>query len=125
MEVRDKIIGVLKDILLAKSMESEASGEDLEILPRHELTNDLGLKSLDLAELVATLELETGIDPFARDNAVTDVRTVEDLLQVYQSDSSTESPSDGPGDQVSRRAALRRSAMAAASKHRSADEQDS
>lgn len=47
------------------------------------LVADIGLESLDIAELVATLELRLGKDPFAADVAITSVRTVGDLCRAY------------------------------------------
>jgi hypothetical protein len=49
----------------------------------HTLTYDLGLRSLDLAQLVATLEMMLGADPFARLVPITAVRTVGDLFDAY------------------------------------------
>jgi acyl carrier protein len=48
------------------------------------LTYDLGLRSLDLAQLVATLELELQADPFARLVPITSVRTVGDVCDAYR-----------------------------------------
>jgi len=48
------------------------------------LTSDLGLKSLDVARLIAVLELEIGVDPFVKLVAITDVRTVGDLCAAYR-----------------------------------------
>jgi acyl carrier protein len=50
----------------------------------HRLTLDLGLKSLDLAQIVALLERHTGVDPFAELVAITSVRTVADLCGAYR-----------------------------------------
>lgn len=44
---------------------------------------NLGLGSLDLAEIVAKLETVLGVDPFAEDVAVTSIRSVGDLRQAY------------------------------------------
>jgi len=48
------------------------------------LSATLGLSSLDLAFLVAELEAELGVDPFAKLVSVTSVRSVEDLVRAYQ-----------------------------------------
>jgi hypothetical protein len=48
------------------------------------LTYDLGLRSLDLAQLVATLELELHADPFAQLVPITSVRTVGDVCEAYR-----------------------------------------
>ncbi len=49
----------------------------------HTLTYDLGLRSLDLAQIVATLEMMLGADPFAQLVPITSVRTVGDLFDAY------------------------------------------
>jgi hypothetical protein len=59
-------------------------GLTLPALERHHtLTHDLGLRSLDLAQLVATLEMMLGADPFVRLVPITAVRTVGDLFDAY------------------------------------------
>lgn len=40
------------------------------------LIADLGLESLEIAELVATMEMATGQDPFAKDIAIVSIKTV-------------------------------------------------
>ena len=47
------------------------------------LTADLGLGSLDLARLVAVLEIRLGVDPFAAEVNLGDMRTVGDLCLAY------------------------------------------
>jgi acyl carrier protein len=47
------------------------------------LVEDVGLKSLDLARVVAKLELKLGADPFAEMVAITSIRTVGDLCAAY------------------------------------------
>ena len=60
------------------------AGRTLPPLERHHtLTYDLGLRSLDLAQLVATLEMLLGVDPFARLVPITNIRTVRDLCDAY------------------------------------------
>jgi acyl carrier protein len=48
------------------------------------LNATLGLTSLDLAFLVADLEAELGVDPFAKLVSITSVRSVDDLVKAYQ-----------------------------------------
>jgi len=43
-----------------------------------------GLSSLDLAALVAKLARRWSIDPFLETTAITEIRTVGDLYNVYQ-----------------------------------------
>jgi acyl carrier protein len=40
--------------------------------------------SLLLARLIITLEAELGVDPFAEDVLISDVRTVGELVAVYR-----------------------------------------
>lgn len=47
------------------------------------LIERLGLESMDLAELIATLEAELGVDPFAT-TAISRIRTVADLCAAYR-----------------------------------------
>jgi acyl carrier protein len=48
------------------------------------LSATLGLSSLDLALLVAELEAQLGVDPFAKLVSITSVRSVNDLVRAYQ-----------------------------------------
>jgi acyl carrier protein len=48
------------------------------------LNATLGLSSLDLAFLVADLEAELGVDPFAKVVSITSVRSVDDLVRAYR-----------------------------------------
>lgn len=48
------------------------------------LTSDLGLRSLDLAQLVVMMELRTGKDPFLELVPITSLRTVGDLVAAYR-----------------------------------------
>lgn len=63
------------------------AGRDKEVGPLSEadkLNATLGLDSLDLATLVAELEAELGVDPFAKLVSITSVRSVGDLVRSYQ-----------------------------------------
>jgi acyl carrier protein len=44
---------------------------------------DIGLTSLLLARLTVQLEMRLGVDPFAQDLAISDVRTIGDLVAAY------------------------------------------
>jgi acyl carrier protein len=52
--------------------------------PEDLLVDHLGLRSLDLARIVAVLEVELGLDPFSELVPITDVRTVGDLSGAYR-----------------------------------------
>jgi len=49
----------------------------------HRVVKDLGLSSLDVAQLIATLEMELGVDPFSEGVSIMDVHTIGELRQVY------------------------------------------
>lgn len=76
------------------------------------LVGELGLKSLDIARLVAVLEMQVGIDPFARLVSITDIRTVGDLASAYERAAAGESPPlDHSLDASRQRAETRRAAQ--------------
>lgn len=54
------------------------------LAPEHRVVKDLGFSSMDVAQLIAVLEMETGVDPFAQGVSIMDVHTVGDLVRVYQ-----------------------------------------
>lgn len=75
---RDEVIcKVLRDVARGKSPDIDVIQSD------HALVEDLGLRSLDLAQIVVKLEMELGVDPFASLVPVTSVRTVADLCGAY------------------------------------------
>ena len=57
--------------------------ETTEIEGSQSLTKDLGLGSMDYAEIVAILELKLGVDPFATEISITSIHTVADLCSAY------------------------------------------
>jgi acyl carrier protein len=59
------------------------------------LTRDLGLDSLDFAQLVARLELELDLDPFTEAVSVTEIRTVGDLSEAYCQLAERKTPPSG------------------------------
>jgi acyl carrier protein len=69
----------------------------------------LGLASLDLARLVAELEMEFGYDPFAH-TPITSVRSIEDVVQAYvtRGVAPGDATVDASLDAVARRARDRR-----------------
>jgi len=63
---------------------AERAGEVARLSSTDKLSATLGLSSLDLAFLVAELEAELGVDPFAKLVSITSVRSVGDLVRAYQ-----------------------------------------
>jgi acyl carrier protein len=80
----DAVNAVLFDVM-DEAVERDADA--VERRPRLEpdllLVDQLGLRSLDLARIVAVLELELGVDPFSELVPITTVRTVADLYRAY------------------------------------------
>ena len=94
-----------------------------EIHDRATLVDELGLKSLDLARVVAILELKLELDPFAELVAITSIRTVGDLCAAYEqcfatsaghastNDSAPGGPPAEPSDARARQRDLRKNAL--------------
>jgi len=73
--VKTAIAAVLRD-----------TGRDTKpVEPAMLLAADLGLDSLDLAQTIVLLERSLGIDPFRLAATSRSVRTVSDLITIYQS----------------------------------------
>ncbi len=56
----------------------------MEVSDSSELVNDLGLQSLDIAQLISTLEVELDIDPFSNGATLDSVITAGNLCQLYE-----------------------------------------
>jgi acyl carrier protein len=76
--LRSVIHGKIRSIL------KERFGEERAFAAHDKLSATLGLSSLDLAFLVADLEADLGVDPFAKLVSITSVRSVEDIERAYQ-----------------------------------------
>jgi acyl carrier protein len=74
--VSDRVVSAIAEAMERRGLESAA------IRPDAKLADTLGLKSMDLAEIVLTLEDELGADPF-REIPFTSVRSVSDLTSAY------------------------------------------
>jgi acyl carrier protein len=75
--VRDLVHEQIRELLLEAEVETGP-------LTGEEQLHELGLTSLILARLVIQLEMELGVDPFAEDVVISDVRTVADLVGAYE-----------------------------------------
>ena len=67
-----------------RALLAERGGEAGRLSGNEKLSATLGLSSLDLALLVAELEAQLGVDPFAKLVSITSVRSVDDLVRAYQ-----------------------------------------
>lgn len=107
--VTDVVVAVICGVVREQYPEVE------EVRAEQGLVEDLGLKSLDLARIVAKLDTELGVDPFSEAVAITSIRTVGDLCEAYsqcfeaeEADEAAppETPQPKPEVQASPRSAL-------------------
>jgi acyl carrier protein len=75
---------VLEEVV--RVLEEKDVGEDSvpDVSSERRLGEDLGMSSLELAQLVARLEMKLQADPFQELVAITSVRTVADLCKAYE-----------------------------------------
>lgn len=104
-DVRETVLRRLAEVM----RDGEAAGNVDRIAPGATLNGDLGLASLDLAQLVAILETDLQADPFAELVPITGVRTVDDLCVAYERALAGERPGEDPAlAAIRERAAARR-----------------
>ena len=66
------------------SIQEQQSYRAIPLESGHRVVKDLGFTSLDVAQLIAMLEMELGVDPFGDGRvSIMDVHTVGDLHRVY------------------------------------------
>jgi acyl carrier protein len=77
--IMKKVTEIVRSILAQqkKPRELDALNEDMNLI------QDIGLTSLDMAQLVTSLELEFGVDPFSDGVTVADLQTVGNIVRVY------------------------------------------
>lgn len=98
--------------------------ESIEVGEIHEddaLVDNLGLRSMDLARILAILELKLNVNPFAELVSITSIRTVGDLCAAYakcfaedQSSENQSSEDQAPKQQPRRRLGRQRDLRRAA-----------
>jgi acyl carrier protein len=76
-QIRTAVVEVVLDIVHDKTPGRTALHDS------DRLSADLGLKSMDLALVLADLESRLGADPFAELVSITSVRSVGDLCDAY------------------------------------------
>ncbi|WP_158623297.1 hypothetical protein [Corallococcus sp. CA053C] len=107
-ELQKLVVEHIASILEEKAAEE---GKVPQVARENRLGPDLGLSSLDLAQLVASLEIRLKADPFQELVPITSVRTVADLCAAYERFFSGEKAAEGPSDALlesKRRAEARR-----------------
>lgn len=77
----NEIERTVKELILEVLTRDAAPAKD--VAPIHHLVRDLGLRSMQLAEIVARLEMELDYNPFSKDLTIADIHTVADLCKAY------------------------------------------
>lgn len=75
-KVAEVVRGAVSAVMRERGLDTSRIAADAK------LSDTLGLKSMDLAQIVLTLEDELGADPF-REIPITSIRTVGDLTRAY------------------------------------------
>ena len=83
----------LSDIIRESLTEiQEVQGYPL-VEPKDEASiKEMGFTRLDLSELIASLEMELGVDPFAAGTSIKAINTVGELIQAYRNQLSRLQP---------------------------------
>jgi acyl carrier protein len=105
----DNIEQIIHETVL--QIAQQKSTEITEVNSEQKLNADLGFSSLDLAQLVAILEMKLNADPFAKLVSITSVRTVGDLCDAYDkyfNQSDAEADNQPSFQQSQARAQMRR-----------------
>lgn len=79
----NKIKNTINNVV--REIQEQQSYPQIELKQEHNITRDLGFISLDIAQLIASLEMELGVDPFAQGVLLTEVTTIGKLYNVYES----------------------------------------
>jgi len=77
-EIREIVEREIQSLLLDPEGDAAAAADTQDLI-------ELGLNSLTLAQLLIQLEMELGVDPFEDGVSITDMRTIDDLVQAYLS----------------------------------------
>lgn len=110
---RDQTLAIGRVVVAEiRNLLATTSGQAPDALDGDDRFDDLGLSSLDLVDLVATLNVKLAANPFPQSAAFTDVRTVADLCRAYlpaATDDAKPAPL-GELEETRRRALARRAA---------------
>ncbi|MCP3969812.1 MAG: acyl carrier protein [Rhodobacteraceae bacterium] len=79
-DIRNEVMRVIEKVAGQRGINTARIGFDSNLI-------DIGLKSLDLSQIVARLEVSLAADPFLT-RPITDIRTVSDLSDAYESELS-------------------------------------
>lgn len=76
--VREVIESALREI------QEQQGYRVMPLLAHHRVVKDLGFSSMDVAQLIAVLEMELDVDPFGSGISIMSIHTIGDLCQAYQ-----------------------------------------
>lgn len=82
-EVKGTILSVIREIQERNNYPLKEISDDTMIV------KNLGFTSLDVAELVAVLEMELGVDPFSQGVSIMNIHTAGELFSVYSRSTET------------------------------------
>lgn len=77
-DAREKIHNAIAEIVAQNRMQPRALADS------DALHQDLGFASLDVAQLIAVLEMDLGVDPFACGASLKEIGTVGKLVALYE-----------------------------------------
>ena len=77
-ETAKLIIAGIQEALTEKAITKQIENQNLA------LVDDLGFSSMDIALLIARFDIELNKEPFAEDYAITDIRSIKDLIAAYE-----------------------------------------
>ena len=66
-----------------KQIQEQNSYKIPEMRSELKLIDDLGFSSLDIAQLIAHLEMELNVDPFSEGALISGINTVGNLCKIY------------------------------------------
>jgi acyl carrier protein len=78
VNIETNIISAIQEMLAEKSISKKIDNRNLA------LVDELGFSSMDIALLIARFDMEFNKEPFAEDYAITDIRTIADLIAAYE-----------------------------------------
>lgn len=77
-----EIRGVVQDVL--GEIQEQQGYRRVPLSDEMRVVRDLGFSSMDVAQLIAMLEMALGVDPFSRGISILEVHTVADLCAAYE-----------------------------------------
>jgi acyl carrier protein len=72
---------ILKNVI--RSIQQQQGYQQVDIRPEFHLVHDFGFTSLDIAQLIAMMEGELGIDPFSNGATLDQISTAGDMARLY------------------------------------------